>query len=94
MQSVKKLVEDLLGSDIKADLLMLFHQNPRLIDNLEGIAIRIGRTSEAIEKDVLDLVRLGLLQMNPLRHGEAISLNREHDRKFQKTIADYILALK
>lgn len=88
MRSHKELISQLLESEVKAELLVLFHKNPGLIDTVEGIARRIGRTGKAIEKAVEDFIQMGLLQAK--RYGEtiAVSLNRGKDREIQDAILE------
>jgi len=56
------LLEKLIGSETKAELLMYFHDNPDTTDTVEGIAAKIRLSPKEIERDVSDLVELGLLQ--------------------------------
>src|SRR3972149_2982409 len=56
------LVEKLIGSETKAELLMFFHDSPDTTDTIEGIAAKVRRQPREIEQDVSDLVELGLLQ--------------------------------
>ena len=46
-----QVLDKLLSSDVKLSILTLFHNNPGLLDRLEGVALRIGRSASAIEKD-------------------------------------------
>lgn len=76
LQRPKKLFERLLDSEVKAELLALFHTNPGLSDSIEGIAKRLGRSAEEIRSDLRDLVEIGLLNVvelfsyNPKRGAE------------------------
>ena len=76
MQRPKKLFERLLDSEVKAELLALFHANPGLSDSIEGIARRLGRSAEEVRGGVRDFVELGLLSVvelfsyNPKRGAE------------------------
>jgi len=84
----------LLSSDVKADLLALFHKNPGLIDSIDGVARRIGRTANAIEKDVGELVDLGVLKRKRLSTSEVFLLDRAKDKEIQGIIANQIKSLK
>jgi predicted transcriptional regulator len=90
VENPKELINRLLRSEVKAELLALFHNNPGLIDTADGVARRIGRTGEAIKKDIEDLAQIGLLQLKRYRDVEAISLNFDRDREIQQLIMDYI----
>jgi len=76
------LLEKLIGSETKAELLMYFHENPDSTDTLKGIASKIKRGSKEIERDVSDLVEIGLLQ-----EVRVISYNRDRDQELQREIS-------
>jgi hypothetical protein len=80
----------LLSSGTKADLLVLFHRNPGLIDTVEGIARRMGKRGKAIESDVSELARDSILQKKKVGNSDVYFLNREKDREAQRDIANYI----
>jgi hypothetical protein len=83
----------LLSSGTKADLLVLFHRNPGLIDTVEGIARRMGKRGKAIESDVSELLRDSILQKKKVGNSDVYFLNREKDREAQRDIANYITNL-
>ncbi len=89
-----KVLGRLLSSEVKGDLLVLFHKNPGLIDSYDGIARRIGRTSKEIETEVADLLDLGILKRKAIGKSEVIFLDHSKDREVQGTIANYITSLK
>ncbi len=76
------LVEKLIGSETKAELLMYFHDNPDTTDTMEGIAEKIRRAPHEIENDVTDLVELGLLE-----EVRVISFNKDRDLELQSQIS-------
>jgi hypothetical protein len=84
----KGLLQRLLSSEVKADLLTLFHEDPGLSDSVEGLARRIGRTSKAIEKDLEDLLDLGVLKRKRLDDLDVIVLDSARDNEIQRIIAD------
>ncbi len=83
-----ELLEKLIGSETKAELLMYFHDNPDATDTIEGIAARIKRGPKEIERDVTDLVELGLLQ-----EIRVISFNKDRDRELQKEISQKLVSV-
>ena len=83
----------LLSSSNKADLLVLFHRNPGLIDTVEGIARRLGKKGSAISSDVSELASASILQKKVVGRSEVYFLNREKDRESQKDVAEYIKSL-
>ena len=76
------LVEKLIGSETKAELLMYFHDNPDTTDTIEGIAEKIRRDPHEIERDITDLVELGLLE-----EVRVISFNKDRDQDLQRQIS-------
>ena len=80
--SKAELIEKLIGSETKAELLMFFHENPESTDTVEGIAKRIHRNPKEIEHDLSDLVDLGLLH-----EVRTLSFNRARDQEIQREIS-------
>ena len=76
------LLEKLIGSETKAELLMYFHDNPDASDTIEKIAAKIKRSTKDIERDVSDLVELGLLQ-----EVRVLSFSKDRDQELQKEIS-------
>ena len=81
------LLEKLIGSETKAELLMYFHDNPDTTDTIEGIAAKIRRSPKEIERDVSDLVELGLLQ-----EVRVISFSKDRDQELQKEISQRLVS--
>jgi KaiC/GvpD/RAD55 family RecA-like ATPase len=77
-----ELIEKLIGSETKAELLMFFHENPETTDTLEGIAKKIRRNPRDIEHDLTDLVDLGIL-----REVRTLSFNPARDLELQREIS-------
>ena len=86
----KEITGILLSSDVKGDLLSLFHRNPGLIDTLDGVALRVGRRGEAIEDDVLELVELGFLRSRRIGDQKVLTLDRARDRELQEALAEHV----
>jgi KaiC protein len=82
------LLEKLIGSETKAELLMYFHDNPESTDTVEGIAAKIRRNPKEIERDVSDLVELGLLQ-----EVRVISFSKDRDQELQKEISQRLVSV-
>ena len=84
----------MLSSEIKGDLLVLFHKNPGLIDSLDGVARRIGRVGTAIQSDVQDMVNVRILGTRQIGGRDIIFLDRSGDKAAQETIMQYLKNLK
>jgi hypothetical protein len=84
----------LISTEVKGDLLVLFHKNPGLIDTYEGVARRIGRIAKSVEADVRDLVTLGILKVRQIGGREVLLFDRSRDRETQETIVNQLKILK
>ncbi len=80
--SKAELIDKLIGSETKAELLMFFHENPETTDTLDGIAKRIHRSARDIERDIEDLVDLGILH-----EVRTLSFNKARDQELQREIS-------
>ena len=94
MSVPNRLFQLLLSSEVKGDLLTLFHKNPGLIDTIEGVARRIGRVGRAIDADIRDMVTAGVLATRQIGAREIIYLDPSKDKAAQETIAEYLKNLK
>ena len=81
------LMEKLIGSETKAELLMFFHQNPDSTDSLEMIAKRIHRNPKDIDHDVSDLVDLGLIH-----EVRILSFDKTRDQELQREISKRLIS--
>lgn len=88
--SAEQILSTLLASEVRGDLLVLFHRNPGLIDTIEGVARRIGRTPASIQSDVRELIKLGVLKEKKVGGADVIILDRARDREILESVADRI----
>lgn len=94
MSQGREILSRLLSSEVKGDLLVLFHKNPGLVDTMDGVARRIGRRANSIEADAKDLVDLGVLKTKRIGESEVILLDRARDKEIQEITSNYIKSLK
>ena len=85
-----ELSEKLIGSEIKAELLNLFHMNPGILDTVESIARRIGRMPKDVETEIATLVELEVLRKERFGDLDIVSLNMEKDKEIQRKLAELI----
>jgi len=90
MSEAQQIIATLLSSEVRGDLLVLFHRNSGLVDTIDGVARRIGRTGFSIENDVRDLVKLGVLKTKKIGSSEVILLDRARDREVLEAVANHI----
>jgi len=94
MDTGRLLLQRMLSSQAKAEILFLFHRSPDLIDTLEGIAEKIGRDKDETSKEVEDLENLGVLNSLRRDNVQVFVLDRYRDRQILRTIAKYIRNLE
>lgn len=94
MDDAGEVLTRMLSSEVKAELLLLFHKNPGLIDSSEGTARRIGRTAAAVEVELKDLVALGVLGVKKIGTERVYSLDRTRDQEIKKAISNYLRDLE
>lgn len=92
--SGSEILSTLLGSEVRGDLLVLFHRNPGLIDTVDGVARRIGRTTVAIISEVRELLELGVLKQKRIGASEVVYLDRTKDRELLESVANHLKTLK
>ena len=88
--SAGEILSTLLASEVRGDLLILFHKNPGLIDTVDGIARRIGRTTITIISDLRELLQLGLLKQKRIGTSEIVYLDRAKDREILESVANHL----
>jgi hypothetical protein len=87
----KDLIEVLLSSESKGELLMLFHKNPGIVDTVEGVARRIGKGKDEIEGDIKDLSEIGLLKVMNVGKLTLLSFNKQKDAEIQASMTQFII---
>lgn len=82
--------EKLVDSDVKAELLVFFYNNPGAMDTVEGIARRVGRGSKIVERNIVDLLELGFLNKRQVGSREIFALNYGRYKDLEKMIVKYV----
>ncbi len=89
-----EILSTLLGSEVRGDLLVLFHRNPGLIDTVDGVARRIGRTTVAVINEVRELLELGVLRQKRIGASEVVFLDRAKDRELLESVANHLKTVR
>ncbi len=92
--SGSEILSTLLGSEVRGDLLVLFHRNPGLIDTVDGVARRIGRTTVAVISEVRELLQLGVLKQKRIGTSEVVFLDRAKDQELLESVANHLKTIK
>ncbi|MDD5502702.1 MAG: hypothetical protein PHH26_04465 [Candidatus Thermoplasmatota archaeon] len=87
-KDIKKLFEVWISSDMKCQVLVFFHNNPGVVETLEGLAKRMGVSVEALEKEISDHVTLGLLKERQVDHKKVLIYNKEKESEIERFIID------
>jgi hypothetical protein len=72
----------------------LFHRNPGLIDTVDGVARRVGRTTIAVISDVRELLQLGVLRQKRIGNSEVVFLDRAKDRELLESVANHLKTVR
>lgn len=80
-----KLFERLLDSDVKADLLTFFHNNANLSETPEALARKVGRNLVEVQRELEDLVELGILKRLRFTRLEWTEI-RKYKMRFQSNL--------
>ncbi|MBI2874579.1 MAG: hypothetical protein HYY09_05790 [Firmicutes bacterium] len=85
-----ELLDSLVDSFAKLDLITYFHGNPWSMDTAEGLARHIGRPLEKVEESALALTRQGVLKVFQQDHKPVYSFNSStQTRVIDKFLAFY-----
>jgi predicted transcriptional regulator len=88
------VLSTLLASEVRGDILVLFHKNPGLIDTVDGVARRVGRTTIAVISDVRELLQLGVLRQKGIGTSEVVFLDRAKDRELLESVANHLKTVR
>ncbi|MDH2899692.1 MAG: hypothetical protein PXY39_01850 [archaeon] len=94
MATGQEILSVLMANETRADLVTLFRKNPGLMDSLEGVARRIGRSQSAIQDDIAELVKLGVLRSRKLGTHDVISIDSLKDKEIQNEVGSFLQNLK
>jgi hypothetical protein len=92
-KSDSEIADKLLSSDVKLEILTLFHSNPGLIDKKEAIARRIGRSAAEIEDALKDFVDLGVLIRKGWGKAEIFFFDQPRDSEIQRILSSRLLTV-
>ncbi len=72
----------------------MFHRNPGLIDTVDGVARRVGRTTIAVISDVRELLQLGMLRQKRIGSSEVVYLDRAKDRELLESVGNHLKTVR
>lgn len=83
-----KLFEIWVDSELKAQVVIFYNNNPGVIETVEGLARRLGMSPVALRDAVADHVRLGLLSERKMGDKTVLIFNRDRRGQIQELIMD------
>ncbi|MEA3189662.1 MAG: hypothetical protein QOD77_244 [Thermoplasmata archaeon] len=86
--NLRKLFEVWVDSELKAQIIVFYQNNPGVIDTIEGLASRLGTNVEQLRTNIADHLQLGFLHERKV--GSQVVL--VYDRKKQQGIQEFIAA--
>lgn len=78
-----------LSSEIKLEILQLFHTHPKLTSSSEEIAMQIGRQKDEIQPELTSLLTIGVIKKAD--NLGSFCLDEDKDREIQDQIYRYLL---
>ena len=87
---VLEFLKTTVNSFIKWDLVIFFFENPHTTDTAENVARYIGRDASVSQSDLDDLVRSGVLELQPAGNLAVYSLTQ--DAKIRERIKHFVSA--
>ena len=78
---------ELVGHPINLKVLWFFYKNPEILDNITGIADRIGYSHVSTGHAITELVKVGVLDERTIGRSRVISLN--HGNNATKILFDF-----
>jgi len=70
---------ELVGNSINLKVLWFFYRNTGTLDNITGIADRIGYSHVSAGQAITELVRIGVLMERQIGRSRVISLNKSNN---------------
>jgi hypothetical protein len=83
---LRKLFEVWVDSELKAQVIVFYQNNPGVIETVDGLARRLGCSAEVLRKEIAAHVQIGLLRERKI--GELTVLVFDRDK--QQSIQDFI----
>ena len=68
----------------------MFNEKPRLSVGREQVAKKIGRTPAEINKDLEDLIEVGIISRKKTRRSEIVEYDGKRAAEIHRILADYI----
>ncbi|PKK86208.1 MAG: hypothetical protein CVT48_02190 [Thermoplasmata archaeon HGW-Thermoplasmata-1] len=87
---LKKLVEVWTDSDLKIEILVFFHNNPGVIDTVEGLAKRLGKTVDVVKHEIADHINIGILKERKIGDKIVLTYDKTQEQEIEAFIEEEI----
>jgi hypothetical protein len=88
-----KIMELWVATDLKVQVLVFYHDNPGVIETMEGLATRLGTNIEALRKEIAGHLSLGLIQEKKAGDHTILVFDRKREDEVQQAIEKHFRAL-
>ena len=83
---VRKIFEVWVDSEMKVEILVFYHNNPGVIETIEGLAKRLGKSVETMRKEIADHIELGVLKEKHVDHKVVLVYNKAKEDEIKDFI--------
>lgn len=87
-EELKKLFEVWVSTGLKVQIVVFFHDNPGVVETLEGLARRMGITTEALRQEIRDHVALGIIRERHVGDKTVLVYNKSKEQEIQDFITE------
>lgn len=84
-----KIMELWVATDLKVQVLVFYHDNPGVLETLEGLALRLGTSVEALRKEIAGHLALGLIQEKKAGAHTILVFDRKRESEVQRAIEQH-----
>jgi hypothetical protein len=81
-----KIMELWVATDLKVQVLVFYHDNPGVIETMQGLATRLGTNVDALRKEIAGHLSLGLIQERKAGEHTILVFDRKREDEVQKAI--------
>jgi hypothetical protein len=88
-----KIMELWVATDLKVQVLVFYHDNPGVIETMEGLALRLGTNVSALRKEIAGHLALGLIREKKAGAKTILVFDRKREGDVQAAIEAHIRKL-
>jgi hypothetical protein len=87
---LRKLFEVWVDSDLKAQIILFYNNNPGVVETMEGLAKRLGTNVENLRQDIAAHVELGLVKERQLGDKTVLVYDRNRRNDIESFITEQL----